>query len=279
MSDDSPSRGVEVSRLMAKGVDIRPLVPSFDKILGLDSLQKQALASFNALSAASAASVVAQVDKRVLGAAALYRSDVDILVKNMAVLSQSQLHGVTQSIARTIPSLTSTDKAIAAIADLQTFVRQGAAQVQYEQAARSALQGVTKDIASYFRSYERWAASLYPSISIFPPARDSSTWTTQEQEGEVYEIERTDSGIFTAKRGRGRPVGSTYVNQEEYVQVIQLFLNRHGRPPSIRQLAAAIEEVLTIPVSMDTVKRYAVTWFGSWLDVKKYCWQLLKGKD
>lgn len=132
------------------------------------------------------------------------------------------------------------------------------------------------DRATMRESFADWLASTYAPIR--PLAAHWDAPTPQVEEEEDYEVERTDSGIYTAKRGRGRPIGTTSVKHEEYVRVLQLFVARHDRAPSIGQLAEIIKEEHSIQVSKDTVKRYAVAWFGSWLGVRKYCWRLAQGK-
>ncbi len=275
MSDDVPSRIVDVSRLLAKAVVGDIPKDALIKLSGLAQAQKSAALTIETLNIAEAMGKSLHTAAFDVNSGAAIAQATLAQVGRLTASELAQLGSVagsvTKEIARATPPLVSEMSALTrtfgsmdqvvnrrdtyaeAIGGVQRYIKQGIkANLLLGLDFPSVLRNYAGDFALLQQSCLDWGALLYPAISIRSPHRDTRAWTEEEEE-EVYEIERTDSGLYTAKRGRGRPVGSTYVKQEQYVQVLHLYLDRHGRAPSIKQLAAAIDEVLTIPISMDTV--------------------------
>ncbi len=293
MSDDAPKSEVEGGSAGANAADARSRPSPPAELADLDSLQRSAAIVLGTVRGIDAVGdpfsvttlvrdAVAQFDQAGLLAikrATLAGSGIDALVKNATAAQQI--------IGQDIRALTEIDQSVLygttlarTAADLGMFFQRGlAAHAALGINTASMIQRIMGDHAVLYRTLDSLSTLAYPPGGFLYPLPNRPARAYEPEGEEDYEIELTASGLYAAKRGRGRPVGSTYVKHEEYVQVLHLFVDRHHRAPSIGQLAATIGEMLTIPISKDTVKRYAITWFGSWLAVQKYCWRLMAGKD
>lgn len=93
-----------------------------------------------------------------------------------------------------------------------------------------------------------------------------------------FEEERTEAGLTVVRRSRGRPLGKTDVSKAQFLCAAERYLATYRTVPSQSQMRDAIYQFVSITVSVDSVRRYAVSIFGSWQNFREHYGQRLAGE-
>ncbi len=268
MSDEAPSRVVDVRLLIANVVGVPTDPNTLVRITGADNAQKAIASTIEAIRAvvaaskdarvlaltSGAASVLDQLGKIEMRKAALAGSAVNALTAGLAASDLSRLCSAAAMFQEAIFPKSQMELLVEKLAGMDSYMKQRlVAHPLVAVDTQSMLQRVAGEISAMSRPYDDWLANSAPAITYIPPRRKSPNWDYEEdkaEEGAGNEAEAGDFGELTPypqleseylflPRRRGRPKGS-FLRTPERVLMVYADLYASGDYVTQEALAKAL---------------------------------------